>query len=171
MHLKLLVEMWRKEGRKKGKKRRDVKRRCCQNICAFTKRLTAPGEERHIQRAPHKFGKGPFALVGNQRGRKLARLSVSQKGHLSSQIKGHLTGRMLYFNVHADDQRTACFSPQQGLKKTQDIRSLRVIMFPAEQLRSAYWGSSLALMVQMWRDKKKGNVKKKSMQSDGKKIN
>lgn len=107
----------------------DVKRRCRQNICAFTKSLTAPGEERHIRHAPHKFAKRPFALDRNQRGRKLARLSVSQKGHLSSQIKGHLTGRLLYFNVHADDQRTGCFSPQQGLKN-QDIRSLCVIMFP-----------------------------------------
>lgn len=108
-----------------------MKRRCCQNIRAFTESLTAPGEERHIRHAPHKFEKGPFALVGNQRGRKLARLSVSQKGHLSSQIKGHLTGRLLYFNVHGDDQRKACFSPQQGLKN-QDIKSLRVIMFPAK---------------------------------------
>lgn len=108
-----------------------MKRRCCQNICAFTKNLTTPGKERQLQQASHKFEKGPFALVGNQRGRKLARLSVSQKGHLSSQIKGHLTGRLLYFNVHADDQGTGCFSPQQGLKN-QDIRSLCVVMLPAK---------------------------------------
>lgn len=108
-----------------------MKKRCCQNICAFTKSHTAPVEKRHIRHAPHKFEKGPFALVGNQRGRKLARLSVSQSGHLSSQIKGHLTDRLLYFNVHADDQRTGCFSPQQGLKN-QDTRRLCVIMFPAQ---------------------------------------
>lgn len=94
-----------------------MKRRCSQNICAFTKSLPAPGEEPHIRHAPHKFQKGPFALVWNQRERKLARLPVSQRGHLSFQIKGHLTGRPLYFNVHADDQRTDCFSAQQGLKK------------------------------------------------------
>lgn len=157
MHFKLLTGIWRKKGEERCEEETLPKHLCFHNESHSSRRGAT-----HPARSTHKLEKGPFALAGNQRGRKLARLSVSQKGHLSSQIKGHLTGRLLYFNVHADDQRTGCFSPQQGLKN-QDIRCLCVIMFPAKHSCGLHtedlpWLSRFKCRVEREREEKKGKT-------------